>query len=212
MTKKHLAGLAIGVMMFGMTSVAVASLITSLPGGTIVSMPAVNYVGLGPVTFSDIKWSSTNASFFGRDSGFGFGSNGLWDGALGPMADVYGLSTLDTMKFEFNSLLKGVGGFLNYLPGYGSTPVIAVFDSTNTLIESSELNFSTGGGINTGQFYGFLENSNSIKYFTLTSAYIGITNLTTTNAVPVPAAIWLFGSAILGMIGFVRPKSGNRSR
>lgn len=67
-------------------------------------MPAVNYVGRGPVTFSDITWSSTRASFFGRDSSFGFGNNGLWNGALGPMADVWGLSTSDTMKFEFNSL------------------------------------------------------------------------------------------------------------
>ena len=85
----------------------------------------------------------------------------------------------DTMTFAFSTPVSAVGGFMNYAPD-GSTPtIIAVYDASNTLIESAELTFITGGGANTGFFFGFQEASNTISYFRLTDNYIGITNLTT---------------------------------
>jgi hypothetical protein len=88
---------------------------------------------------------------------------------------AYGVT--DTMTFAFSTPLSAVGGFLNYVPG-GNNPTIAVYDSTDTLIESDSLSFLTGGGTDTGQFLGFEEGSADISYFTLTDAYVGITNLT----------------------------------
>ena len=38
-----------------------ASVVTSIPGGTVIPMPAVNYFGGGPMTFGpSVTWSSTN--------------------------------------------------------------------------------------------------------------------------------------------------------
>ncbi len=191
-----------------------ATIITSLPGGTLEAMPIVNYFGAGPQTFGDgvtetVTWSSTNStnqngSAFGYDGAYGFGSNGFWDGTLGTMAgvnstySVYGIR--DTMTFAFSNPVSAVGGFINYYNDSQNTPTIAVYDSINNLIESYNLSFSTGGGDNTGYFYGFSE-STPIRYFTLTDAYVSITNLTvlTTAQIPEPASLTLFGIGMAGM-------------
>lgn len=190
-----------------------AAVVTSIPGGTVVPMPGVDYFGTGPQAFGPgITWSSTNAiiqggSVFGWTGGYAFGTNGTWDGGLGPMAGlndsfaVYGIT--DTMTFTFATPVQAVGGFLNYLPG-GTTPTtIAVYDATNTLIESFELTFLTDGSINSGQFFGFLESAPIISSFTLTDNYIGLANLTvavTVSSVPEPGTLAMLGLGIAGLI------------
>ena len=197
---------------------AQAALVTSLPGGTVIPMPAIGYFGPGPQNFGPgITWSSTNSSnqngsVFGYTGGYSFLTNGYWDSGIGPMAGLndsyffYGVT--DTMTFAFSTPIAGVGGFINYVPD-GSTPtVISAYDSNNILIENATLSFSTGGGVNTGSFYGFLEGSPNISYFTLTDNYIGITDLTTSDpsAVPEPATMLLLGSGLLGMGVYARRK------
>ncbi len=194
-----------------------AALVTSLPGGTVIPMPAIEYFGAGPQTFGPsnfVTWSSTNASnqggsVFGYTGGYGFGGNGYWDSSL-VMAGVNSAyifySVSDTMTFAFASPVSSVGGFLNYYPDGITTPtVIAVYDSAMNLIESANLSFSTGGGTNTGQFYGFAENSAIISYFTLTDNYIGITDLTVNGApVPVPASLLLLAPGLAGLAAIRR--------
>jgi hypothetical protein len=188
-----------------------ATVVTSIPGGTVTPMPNINYFGPGPQTFSGITWSSTNASnqggsTFGYNLGYGFSANGFWDGALimaGVNDSVATFGVADTMTFAFPTTLSAVGGFLNYAPGFG-TPTIAVYDAGGNLIESYVLTFLTGGGTDTGAFYGFQE-STPIKYFTLTDAYIGITNLTT-QSVPEPSSLLMLGSGVLGLVGVARRK------
>ncbi len=171
-----------------------ATVITSIPlSGTVIPMPVLKYFGGGPQTFGTsnlVTWSSTNTSnqggsVFGYTDFYGYGANGVWTGALGPMAgvndsfDFYGAS--DTMTFAFASQVSSVGGFLNYYSG-GSTPTtIAVYDASGNLIESYDLTFATDGSDDSGAFYGFAESSSNIKYFTLTDNYVGITNLTTSR-------------------------------
>jgi hypothetical protein len=186
--------------------------VTSLTGGTVIPMPAVNYFGAGPQTFGPgITWSSTNAnsqggSVFGFTGGYGFSGNGEWNGALGPMA---GLNwPVGTMTYAFSKPITGVGGFINYATGYGETPTIAVYDSKMNLIESSTFSFTTGGGENTGEFHGFLESSPIISYFTITDSYIGVVNLTTiggkgpVNAPEFPSTL-LPLTMIIGFLGAV---------
>jgi hypothetical protein len=193
-----------------------ATVVTSIPGGTVIPMPVLNYFGPGPQTFSGVTWSSTNAStqggsVFGYTGGYGFGSNGSWDGSLGPMAGVndanviYGVT--DTMAFSFATPVMAVGGFINYYPDAITTPtVIAVYDSSLNLIESFTLSFSTGGGTNSGFFFGFQETT-PISQFTLTDNYVGITNLTVAS-VPEPGTLTLIGTGLIGAFGLIRRRMG----
>jgi PEP-CTERM motif len=215
-----------------MVAQAGASLVTSISGGTTIPMPALNFFGGGPITFGPanlVTWSSTNCalcnqggSVFGYTTPpnipYGFGSNGSWDGALGPMAGVnssnsiYGVS--DTMTFAFASPVRSVGGFLDYVPDMATTPTtIAVYDSscdprisTCTPIESFDVTFLTGGGTDTGMFLGFTESSKNISYFTLTDNFLAITNLTV--VVPEPGTLLLIGTGLLGAVGFGRRRLG----
>jgi len=214
---RKLAGPLLVAVVF-IVAQASATVITSIPGGTVIPMPAVNYFGGGPQSFGTtnvVTWSSTNAttqggSVFGYNVKYNFAGNGLWDGGLGPMAgvndsfDLWG--STDTMTFSFATPVTSVGGFLNYIPGSSTNTTIAAWDVHGNLIESYDLTFLTGGGTNTGAFYGFQE-STPIKSFTLTDNYIGITNLTT-GSVPEPNSLLLIGTGLLGVLGYGRRRLG----
>jgi hypothetical protein len=189
---------------------ASANLVTSIPGGTVVPLPGINYSGPGPQAFGPgITWTSTNAtnqggSIFGYTGVYSYIDNGLWDGRLGPMAglndsfDSYGV--MDTMTFSLATRVGAVGGFINYAPD-STHAIIAAYNAAGALIESDALTFMTGGGTDTGMFLGYQESTADIARFTLTDNFIGITNLTLGPPLAVPAPMLGSGPWSVIMLG-----------
>lgn len=201
MLKKFLAVAAFTATV-ALTGSASATVITSMPGGTVVPFPVIGAptfgFGAGPHVFGPgISWTSGSTnSVFGFDSGYGFASNGFWGSLV--MAGTNDATS--AMNFNFTTPVTAVGGFVNYSPDYGSA-VMSVYDVSDTLIESFVLNFLIPYGADTGLFYGFSE-ATPIARFELSGAYVGITDLTISSAVPEPStwAMMLIGFAGLGFL------------
>ncbi len=177
-----------------------AAVVTSLPSGTVLAQPAINYSGVGPQTVAPgITWSaSVSSALFGATGGYGLNPNGGW---TGPFAYIGLNSALGTMTYSFATPVAGVGGFLNY-SGLAGSATIAAYDATNTLIESHVLSISTPA-VNDGAFFGFLEPTASIAYFTLSDAYVVMRDLTVlaepAQDTPEPASLTLLAAALCGL-------------
>jgi hypothetical protein len=199
---------------------AEATVVSSL-NGVVVPMPAVNYLGTGPQVFDggEVTWTSTTNSLFGFPYIYGFYVNGIWDGALGPMAGLdssfYTGAVTDTMTFTFTTPVSAVGGFVNYAPFYlidDSLPatIVSVYSPTHVLLESTTLTFLTGDVTNSGQFVGFVD-VGPIGSLTLSDNFVGLVGLT----LPVPEsstwAMMLIGFAGLGFAGYRKAKTGPRA-
>lgn len=194
---KHLLLAATAAAALATAAPAAAAVVNALPGGTLLAQPALNAFGAGPQTLAPgVTWSSTTpSSTFGYTGTYMLNANGLWDGT----PPYVGLnSQFGTMTFAFDTPVSAVGGFLNYGPLTGVTS-IAIYDSTDTLIESHTLSISTPGGTNEGAFYGFTQETASIAYFRIFDAYAVMRDLTVVTETPEPASLALLGAGLLGL-------------
>lgn len=193
---------------------AAATLITSLPGGTVVPMQNLyNSPDAGPGTHTfpggAITYTTTaTPAYYGYSGAWNFGTNGGWDDATKPMASMNPMGTSATITFNLTSAVSAIGGFLNYDPT--GTATIAAYSGANgtgTLLGTYALNFATGGGSNTGYFFGFQDGTADIASFTLTTtSQAAIRDITVPGSapVPLPGALLLFGPGLLGLMAVRR--------
>lgn len=193
--------LATGVVMCG-TTLAEADVVTNawdMPeGSTVYDFSDIegfeetnNATNLGN---HGITWTASNDGWIG-DMAFGLRQNGHWDW---DMEGYVGLNEADaSMTFTFDAPVSAIGGFVNYAPleGFGPIPTIEAYDAKGELLESFSMDVQTPGGVNEGQFMGFIRGANEIASLRFTARY-GVLDMLTFNRMTVPAP-----SAIMVLIG-----------
>lgn len=162
----------------------------------------------GPYLFTasngdSIRFDSTNpGSVINYSGGYGFASNGFWN--LLTMAGLNSGSGF--MDFTFiDGPVSAVGGFLNWAPGTNNPGTnnpnemyIAALDGAGNVLETYGLNFSTGGGTNTGSDYFIKRSTADIATLRLGDSFVGIANFTFDDApgmAAVPGPLPVFGVA-----------------
>ena len=126
-----------------------------------------------------------------------FGYNGLWSNL--PMAGLGESNGFIDFTF-INGPVSAVGGFLNWGRGtfYHDEMYIAALDGAGNVLETYGLNFSTGGGTNTGSSYFIQRSTADIATLRLGNSYAAIANFTF-DAAPgmaaVPGPLPVFGAA-----------------
>lgn len=166
---------------------------------------SINYL---QVTIDDegsagaINFTVETLSAFTEGENFGiqaFGFNGLSLTA----DNIAGLE--DGWGFRSDKNLSEFGGFTNYVSGKGSNRLDPLtFSITEMSFDDimSYVELSTGKNKNLSFFSAHVAGFTTSKQC-LTSAWFGGS---TPSPVPVPAAVWLFGSGLIGLIGVARRK------
>ena len=185
-----------GLVLAGSAS---ATVVTSLPGGAALVIPATDQLSFfGPATVvPGVTYSSNQPSAYGYTGGYGFSSNGSWNGT--PMI---GLDRgTGTFELAFAAPITGFLGELNWTVGAGGNASISIYNSMGTLLES--LTLENGANVVAPGYYGFSRSIADISFVRFNEEYIGVRNITTTGfgaAVPEPAS-WAMLIAGFGLTG-----------
>ncbi|MFM8333162.1 MAG: hypothetical protein ACKN9T_15865 [Candidatus Methylumidiphilus sp.] len=117
-----------------------------------------------------------------------------------------GASIRNDFQILFTTPVTAFGVDLLAYSGFPAAGVISVYDNTGTLLGDTNVNGAVGGA-----FFGW-ENAEGISKIFIhdnpNGNYIQFDNLAfgTAAPVPIPAALWLFGSAVAGLWSFGRRK------
>lgn len=174
---------------------------TALAGGSVIDFSAQTIGRYTSLAIGDVTFTANDMDLsINDDYSNSYNTTGQY------------LSNENYSNNGFSSLnIDFAGGVNAFGFNWGAsdyTWTLSVFDDMDVLIESTILPDTHES--NSGEFFGIA--ANGIAYAVLTNNnstydWIFIDNFTTsTSAVPVPAAVWLFGSGLLGLIGLFRNK------
>lgn len=166
------------VLLFGLLTVSTSSLAASISGTMTLTGGSYSLTG-GTGGFSDATGITFDSSVIGATSA---------NDALGT---TVGLGTLGTVNgFDFDPLAGSINDFIEVGGWFFQldTAVAATPRSDSQL-------FISGTGILTGNGY-----DATAAQWTFSSNNLNDYSMTLT-AVPVPAAVWLFASGLLGLVG-----------
>ena len=197
MGKKLLAGLATGAFMFGMVGVANATTVVDLYGDQ-------DGFGIGLSHGDGANYTSiVNEA---DDDGF----TDTWVYSTQSWSHVYDLSslgTLTTATLEIFTLGQGLQGL---------TSLYVDDQLVGTLTDGDDVgpayNYAFIDSFDLLAFSSYLDGADTLRIETLSSGdgwaldYSMLTLSDDVSSVPVPAAVWLFGSGLIGLLGYGKRK------
>lgn len=201
------------VLSTGLTQAALITTNTMPVSDDFSNFGAFDYTGGSVLLNYGATWTSTNSdAVIGNGIGnYNLYENGVWNAGRNGFTGL--AAKKGSMTFSFESNVNYVGGFMNYFSPPEFNVIIEALDSLNNVLEDYTLNteasiVSPGGedGINEGAFRGISRDTFDIAAFRVRNAYVVLDDLTFNAAVPVPAALWLFGSGLLGLVAVARRK------
>jgi hypothetical protein len=215
--KKILCSAALGLGLLGVNA-AQAALVTytaSVGGYTyntassdfLTALGAENdHISFAGATNNDGTSYSTDVTFSTKAGTFGGSDTGLVNansGEIGPYGSWDGILNIDFLANGYT--VSGVGfGLVEF-----DTPLesIRIYNEANILTATfnNQLSdmFSFWGIVaNAGEKIGRIELDGN--FFAIQDIYFAENSV---SAVPVPAAVWLFGSGLLGLMGFNRKRT-----
>jgi hypothetical protein len=151
--------------------------------------------------------------YFGFEGGSPENGNWGYIGSNDPMR--YSGLNFETgyMRYMFSAPVSAVGGFMNFDPFWARSNFVHVIaldiagnpiTGLDYIIGSDTIQLiSTSGMQNWGAFIGIVSTSADIYGLELQNSYVALTDLRY-DPVPVPPAIWLLGSGLLGLMGLRR--------
>ncbi|OQW41785.1 MAG: hypothetical protein A4S08_12075 [Proteobacteria bacterium SG_bin4] len=195
----------IGLCLLVAPVVAQASLLTIAPGGTTTVLSTVSgtWASAPSVVAGGYNvFAPPGEEVWYGDSRYSLFGNGNWNDFA--WVGGYCFSGSCTATFDLGGLASAVGGFMNYAPGSGGTPMISALAADGvTILESYDLAavapIVTPGGLNAGEFRGIFRSEGDIAYLQISGSYLIMHDLTV-SAVPEPEtyAMLLAGLGILG--------------
>jgi len=160
----------------------------------------------GSLTMGDVTFSSGQGLSIQNISGYTANGTEVSGNTLHPMLGGFGSGPYTPTTITFSQPVQEIG--LGWFDPNLSGNVLQVFDANGTLLESAFVQ----NGLIGGSFAAFIGIQRSVGDIAsamivpgATNDWYSIDNLQYVVApVPIPAAAWLFGSALVGLIGVTR--------
>jgi hypothetical protein len=95
-------------------------------------------------------------------------------------------------------------GYFNFNSGIKAFGIDVTTDETSTMTVGGDISYSMGLLANTPQFFGVISTDyfDNVTFDSSSGPLVGFDSLSYgKNVVPIPAAFWLFGSGLMGLLG-----------